>query len=242
MRYIAIAMLAGLTACSFDWNDDKDGPGVAGSGNGTTRTYAIADFSGIDLRGSDDIDVRVGAGFSVRAEGDARDLDKLRIAKDGTTLSVGRRNGTGMNWGKGEKVKVYVTLPRLASAGVAGSGTMAVDRIDGSKFEGGIAGSGSLAIAAMAVDKAEFSIAGSGDASAAGTARQLEVDIAGSGSLDAPGLKAQRAEISVAGSGDVRAVVDGTASVDIMGSGDVDLGPDATCKVSKMGSGSVRCR
>lgn len=242
MRYIAIAMLAGLSACSMSWNKDKDGPGVAGSGSGSSRTFAIADFSGVDLRGSDDIDVRVGTGFSVRAEGPSDELDKLRIVKDGATLEVGRRNGKGLGWGHHDKVKIFVTLPRLASAGVAGSGTMTVDRVEGSKFEASVAGSGSLGIAAMAVDKAEFSIAGSGDAKAAGVAKSIEVNVAGSGSLDASGLKADAGEVSIAGSGDVRAVVNGAAKVDIMGSGDVDLGPGATCTVSKMGSGSVRCR
>jgi hypothetical protein len=242
MRYIAIAMLAGLTACSFDWDDDKAGPGIAGSGSGATRTYAIADFTAIDLRGADDVDVRVGTGFSVRAEGATKDLDNLRIDKDGKTLTVGRRKVAGMSWGDRDKVKVYVTLPRLAAAGVAGSGTMTVDRIEGGSFNAGVAGSGTLAIATMTVDEARFSIAGSGDASASGAARAIDVDIAGSGSLDAPRLTAQRATVSVAGSGDVRATVNGNATVNIMGSGDVDLGGGATCTVSKMGSGNVRCR
>ncbi len=242
MRYIAIAMLAGLTACSFDWDDDKGGPGVAGSGSGAARTYAIADFTGIDLQGADDVDVRVGTGFSVRAEGAAKDLDNLRIDKEGTTLTVGRRKIAGMSWSDRDKVKVYVTLPRLAAAGVAGSGTMTVDRIEGGSFKAGIAGSGTLAIATMTVDQANFSIAGSGDASAAGTARALAINVAGSGSLDAPRLTAQSASVSIAGSGDVRATVNGTAKVNIMGSGDVDLGRGATCTVNKMGSGSVRCR
>jgi hypothetical protein len=242
MRYIAIAMLAGLSACSFDWDEDKGGPGVAASGSGAARTYAIADFTGIDLRGADDVDVRVGTGFSVRAEGKARDLDMLRIDKEGSTLTVGRRKMSGMSWGDRDKVKVYVTLPRLANAGVAGSGTMTVDRIEGGSFDGGVAGSGTLAIATMAVDKASFSIAGSGDASAAGVARTMDINIAGSGSLDAPRLTAQRATVSIAGSGDVRAAVNGPAKVDIMGSGDVDLGRGATCTVNKMGSGGASCR
>lgn len=241
MRAVVIAMVAGLAACSFNGSSDAEGPGVAGSGSGSSRTYPIADFSAVELSGADDVDVRVGGGFSVRAEGPAAELDKLRIVKEGATLKVGRIRRTGMSWSKGEHAKIYVTLPRLAAAAVAGSGAMTVDRIEGARFAGDIAGSGSLAIGAIAVDQADFSIAGSGDASATGSARGLKVEIAGSGSLEAGGLKATRAAVSIAGSGGVRARVDGTASVDIMGSGDVDLGGNAKCTVSKMGSGSVRC-
>ena len=239
MRLIAIAMLAGLSACSFN-SDDNEGPGVTGSGSGSARSFQIADFTAIDLRGADDIDVRVGTGFSVRAEGPAAELDRLRIAKEGSTLRIGRVNG--MNWGKKEKVTVYVTLPRLAGADVSGSGTMSVDRVEGARFAAGVAGSGTLAVATMAVDAGVFSIAGSGDANVAGTARQLEVNVAGSGSLDAAALTASQASVSVAGSGDVRATVNGPAKVNVMGSGDVDLGRGADCSVTKMGSGTVRCR
>jgi hypothetical protein len=242
MRMIAIAMLAGLSACSFNSGDDRDGPGVAGSGSGSARSFQVADFTTIDLRGSDDVDVRVGTGFSVRAEGPAAELDRLRIAKDGSTLTIGRINGKGMSWGKRDKVTVYVTLPRLAGADVAGSGTMSVDRVEGARFTASVAGSGTLAVATMTVDAAVFSIAGSGDAKVAGTTKQLQVDMAGSGSLDGAALTASQASVSVAGSGNVRATVNGTAKVNVMGSGDVDLGRDADCSVTKMGSGSVRCR
>lgn len=241
MRYLMAALLMPLAACSVHANGDEGGPGVTGTGSGTTRTFAVADFSAIDLRGSDDIDVRVGTGFSVRAEGPSDDLDHLRIVREGDTLKVGRKNGSGFNWGKGEKVKVFVTLPRLAEGNVSGSGDMTVDRVEGSKFESGIAGSGSLNVAALQVDSAEFSIAGSGDVKTAGTAKSLKISIAGAGDVAAAGLTARSADISIAGSGSVRAAVDGQAKIDIMGSGDVDLGPKARCQTSKMGSGSVRC-
>ncbi|MEG3163629.1 head GIN domain-containing protein [Sphingomonas sp. PB2P19] len=241
MKLLTLGLIIPLAACSFSSSGEAEGPGVAAQGSGSMRTFQVADFTGIDLRGSDDIDVRVGPGFSVRAEGPSEDLDKLRIDLDGSTLNVGRKNRTGMNWGKGSKVKVFVTLPRLTEANVAGSGTLAVDRVEGSKFDGGIAGSGNLRLAALQVDEAKFSIAGSGNATAAGAAKALTVEIAGSGDIDGRALQAQSARIEIAGSGGVRAVVNGAATVDMMGSGDVDLGPNARCTVSKMGSGTVRC-
>ena len=241
MKLLALAFVIPLAACSFSGSSEAEGPGVRPQGSGSTRTFAVADFTGIDLRGADDIDVRVGTGFSVRAEGPTEDLDKLRVDLDGSTLNVGRKNLAGMNWSKGSKVKVFVTLPRLIEANVAGSGTLTVDRVEGSAFKAGIAGSGALHVAALQVEDVQFSIAGSGDASAAGTAKSLKVEMAGSGSVDGSRLQAQSASVEMAGSGDVRAVVSGPAKVDMLGSGDVDLGPNARCTVSKMGSGKVRC-
>jgi hypothetical protein len=243
MRLVALIAALPLAACSFHSGGSDSKPGVAGSGTGTTRSFAIADFTGVELRGSDDVDVRVGTGFSVRAEGPSEELDKLKIEKVGGTLRVGRIDGNSFHWGGGDhdKVKVYVTMPRIAEASIAGSGDMTVDRAEGQSFTGDSAGSGDLDVAAINVETGKFSIAGSGDMTLKGSAKKLTIDIAGSGGVDAPGLTAQGADVSIAGSGSVRADVKGSAAVSVMGSGDVDLGPGAKCATSKMGSGDVKC-
>ena len=219
------------------------GSGEPAAGTGTTRAFSTKDFDTIELSGADDVAVTIGAGFSIRAEGPTEELDKLELVKDRGTLKIGRqRNSVGWNWSEGGKgVKVYVTLPRLAAAAIAGSGDMSIDRIDGGDFSGAVAGSGDLTIGALKVGVAKLSIAGSGDISASGTAQAIDVSIAGSGNVAAPRLKAAKADVSIAGSGDVEADVNGDASVSIVGSGSAMLGANARCKVSKMGSGDVRC-
>jgi len=242
-----LAIALPIAAChGHGYRDGDTTPGIKGSGSGASRTFPAADFTAVELRGSDDVDVRTGAAFSVRAEGPSDELDKLKIVREGDTLRIGRIDHDGLSWDDfghhdGRKVKIYVTLPRLAEASVAGSGDMAIDKVDGAKFAGNLAGSGNLTVAALAVDAADLSIAGSGDMTVKGSAKQLGIDIAGSGSVDGSGLKAQGAKVSIAGSGDARADVTGPASVSVMGSGDVDLGSGAKCSTSKMGSGDVHC-
>lgn len=241
MRCLALIAVLPLAACSFHDGGDP-GPGVAAGGGGTARSFAVADFTGIDLRGADDVDVRTGGGFSVRAEGPAAELDRLRIEKVGDALRIGRSNSADFGWGGShDGVKLFVTMPRIAAAAIAGSGDMRIDRVEGEGFKGESAGSGSLTIAAMAVRSAELSIAGSGGMRLAGTAKRLSVNIAGSGGVKAGDLKAERATVSVAGSGGVEADVAGPAEVSVMGSGAVDLGSNARCTTSKLGSGTVRC-
>lgn len=238
MRALAIIAAIPLIACSYVSDDGN--PGIAGAGSGSTRTFQVADFSKVSLRGSDDVDIRVGSAFSVRAEGDPEVLEYLKIEKDGDTLKIGRRNRAGFNWGERD-VKVFVTMPRIVTGAVAGSGDMTIDRAEGASFSASAAGSGSIAVATLAADAVSFDIAGSGDIAAAGTARSVKASIAGSGSVDAEKLKAAGADISIAGSGGVTIDVEGNAKVSIVGSGDVQLGPNAKCTVSKLGSGDVRC-
>lgn len=241
MRGVLIGAMLPLAACGMTTSGDDDGtPGVAAQGSGKTRTYAVADFTAVELRGSDNVDIRVGPGFSVRADGDAELLDHLKIDKQGATLRIGRTRADGWSWG-GDHARIFVTMPSLAEAAIAGSGDMTVDRVAGARFKGAGAGSGSLSIGTLQVDHADLSLAGSGNIEAGGTARRLSVGIAGSGDVEAGGLAAAQADVSIAGSGSVRAAVDGPASVSVTGSGNVDLGGKARCTTSKMGSGSVRC-
>ena len=240
--FLAVAALS-LAACSATiggGSGDDGQPGIPAQGAGATRTYAVTGFTGIDLRGADDVDVSVGPGFSVRADGDPAVLDRLKIEKVGDTLRVGRVATSGWHW-SGKETKVSITLPALAAVSVAGSGNMTVDHVTGARFAGNGAGSGRLAIAQLTVDDAHFNLAGSGDLKLAGTARQLSVSIAGSGQVEARDLTANSADISVAGSGGLRATVNGPAKVSMLGSGSVDLGSGAQCQTSKLGSGSVHC-
>ncbi|WP_423605813.1 head GIN domain-containing protein [Sphingomonas sp. MS122] len=233
------AAILPLTACNFA--NGMSGDVVQPSGSGGTRSFQVADFTGVSLRGADDVEVRTGPAFAVTAEGDSALLDRLEIRKDGNTLRVGRKEGD-WKWGGGKGAKVTVTMPRLVNADVAGSGNMTVDRAEGD-FGGSIAGSGNLSIAQLRGGKADLSVAGSGDLRiAAGEASEIDASIAGSGDIDVPAIRAARGDFSIAGSGNIRAQITGEADISIVGSGNVDLTGGAKCSVSKMGSGEAHCR
>lgn len=236
MRRLMLVATLPLAACG---HSSADTPGVPGGGSGPARSFAVADFSGVEVTGSDDVEVSTGTGFSVRAEGDPGELDKLRVVRDGATLRIGRT--PGFSFGAGRKTTVFVTMPRISAATLSGSGDIAIDHVDGDRFSGATSGSGDLSVRALRVGALDLSISGSGDMAVAGQARSLKAEVSGSGDVDARQLKAGDASVDVAGSGDVSAVVTGSARVSVDGSGDVDLGDVARCQISKTGSGSVRC-
>jgi len=244
MRLLPLLAMIPLIACSghSEASDaaTTSGDPVPAQGTGTSRSYAVTGFDQVDLRGSDDVDVRVGGDFAIQATGPAEMLDQLEIVKDGDTLKVGRKRGFHLG-GEGRSIRVMVTMPSIEGAAVSGSGTLTVGRVEADDFGASAAGSGDLKIGRMAVKAAHFSVAGSGTITAAGTADSADMQVAGSGDIDAEALTASRANVSVMGSGDVSATVNGPAKVSVMGSGDVTIGGDATCDVSKMGSGGVHC-
>lgn len=240
MRSLILVAAFPLVACSLH-SSAKDDDGLASSSQGTARNYQVTDFTAVALRGPDDVAVTVGHNFVVRASGPSDQLDQLKITKDGDTLMIGRKSGSSGSISS-RRIKVFVTMPSIAAATIAGSGDLSVDRAAVTSFKGTIAGSGDLSLGRIAVDDATFSIPGSGDITVAGTANTVSFTIAGSGDIDAAGLTAGNATVSTVGSGDVTARIIGNAKVSIVGSGDVNLGPDATCDVNKVGSGDVVCK
>lgn len=238
MRLLVLAAMMPLMACQSNATaQGKAGQGGP-SGERSERRFDVSDFTGVDLRGSDDVDIENGRAFAVTASGDRALLDQLDIRVENGVLLVSRK--PGMRWSGSEGARVHVTMPRVERLSVQGSSNLSVDRIDGD-VSASVAGSGGLKIGAASVGNLQVSIQGSGDATVAGTASQLSASIAGSGSFDAPQLTASRATVSVTGSGDLKARVTGPAQVSVAGSGTVELTGGAQCTIRQSGSASADC-
>lgn len=236
MRRLLLAAILPLAACG---NSAGGSPGIPGSGSGPARSYRVADFTGVEVTGPDDVQISTGTGFSVRAEGDPGVLDKIRITKDGSRLRIARAEG--FHFGLGRPTKVFVTMPRISDVSLRGSGDVEIDHVTGDQFDAAGSGSGDLTVHAAKLNNLHLAVSGSGDMAFSGEARSLQAAINGSGDIDARHLTVNDANVSVSGSGDLNADVKGAANVNLSGSGDVDLGDAARCQIAKAGSGSVRC-
>jgi hypothetical protein len=232
----AIAATAG---CGADARRGEDpGPTVQ-------RDFQVGNFEQIEVAGPHEVRVRTGANASVSASGPQNVIERLTVEVEGNRLLIRPREERRMvTWGRrgGGKVTFEITVPQLSAASIAGSGTMAIDRVRGDRFAGAIAGSGDMTVDEVEVETMNLSIAGSGDLRVrAGQARTSELNIAGSGDLDTQGVRSESAKISIAGSGDIKSQATGSADVSIIGSGDVSVSGGAKCNVKKTGSGNVRC-
>jgi hypothetical protein len=229
-----IAIMA--AACSAG---AREGDEQAGGAQGR-RNFEVGAFQSVSLEGSHDVIVTVGGAPSVRAEGDARALERLDIRVENGALKIGSRRGGWFSHHRGH-VTVHVTAPALSGAAIGGSGDMRIDRVQTPRFAASIGGSGDMEIGALRARQASFSIAGSGGIRAAGQADEADISIAGSGSVSGEALQTRRADVSIVGSGDVSLRASEAVDASIMGSGDVNVTGTARCNVSKLGSGDVHC-
>lgn len=256
MRLLVIGMTALLAACG-----GAQAERVQLSGKSEQRPVQVGAFDSVELKGPDRVVVRVGGAQSVTIAGDSAVLAEMDVAVERGQLIVKRRGRMFNIRGDNERATVTVTVPQLASAAVAGSGEMTVDRVAGGNFEAAVGGSGKLRIGQaqaarldaavggsgalsfdqVQADSVEMAVGGSGSIEAAGRTRSVEAAIGGSGKIRAARLESENADISVGGSGTADVHARGLAKVAIAGSGDAVVHGGARCETSKVGSGTVRC-
>ena len=229
---------AALTLSAFE-DDGSPTPFVMGPDQ---LTYKVAPFDEIATEGPQDVVVTYGDAQSVRAEGSPEAIALLEVVVENGQLNIRPRSRSWMwAWPQLNATTYYVTVPRLESVRLEGSGDIRVDKVEGKTFAGTIEGSGDLTLGSLKVDSAVFTVNGPGDISAAGTARETRVMIEGPGNIRANGLRTRTASVTVNGPGDAELTVDELVSVAVNGPGDVDIAGPARCTISQSGPGDVDC-
>ena len=163
-------------------------PGIQGSGIAAAQTRTVAGFSRLDLAGSNNVTVVVGAPQSVVVRADSNLISHVTTQVVGGTLVIG---DTG-SFTTRAPMSVEVSVPSLTRLNLSGDGQISVTGID--------------------VPRLAVTVSGSGLLSAAGTATQLDVTLSGDGQAQLFQLTARDVHAVVTGSGLIQ--VNATTSLD----------------------------
>lgn len=176
------------------------------------QEVAMAPFENIDVGGEFTIIYTQGDGYSVRVEGDEKQLKALIINSESNTLSIYPNDKLNdKSFIKNamtnlKDVKIHVKSPTLEKLEFGGSGAFLIPN--------------PLKVSNLHIDKT-----GSGNLLIAGiTCQGLFLDILGSGDVEIAGINASSIETDKSGSGNL--ILAGTAvnhHEEIMGSGKVDI-------------------
>jgi hypothetical protein len=228
---IAAAMVAGIL------DDDGGSSQRIAVESGSSDIANLAPFEGVSTVGPQDVAIAYGETQTVHVDGATRSLEIL--VEDGQLII---RPRDGWDWARLNSTKVSVTLPRLNSLSLNGTGDVTVDQVKGDSFTGLIEGfAGDVTINGLDVDNAEFTINGAGEISAAGTARNARIVVNGPGEVRGGDLHSQTAAVTVRGPGEVELDVARRANVVLAGPGEIDIDGGAQCSISASGPGSVSC-
>ncbi len=207
----------------------------------TASDSVIAAFQEMEVAGPDDVNFVTGEGFHIQATGDAETVKKLRYRIENGKLLIGRAE-SNWSWDSSDNgAKITVTAPSLSSLGLAGSGDISADQLQGDAVKVELAGSGNIIIKDVVAKSIKSEIAGSGNVELSGKVAIGDYEIAGSGDINAKNMAHTDAKVSIAGSGDVILTATGNVDAEIAGSGTVNVTGGAKCKSSTTGSGTLNC-
>jgi len=250
MRIVFAVAVLGLSATAL--------AGTKGNGRLVTDVRNLRGFTGVELKGPIDTNVREGREFKVTVKVDQNLVPLVRTEVRGDLLVIECERGIDPD----DDARVEITLPDLRSVGAAGSGDVnatASRRKDislasagsgdlhytgpAANLKVGTSGSGDVSVDLSGdVDDVEVGTKGSGDITLrGGHAGELVAAVAGSGSIDAESLTARDGKLASSGSGDIEVTLEGgTATFAIAGSGDITWHGSASVeRQARAGSGEI---
>ncbi|HDL02182.1 MAG TPA: DUF2807 domain-containing protein [candidate division Zixibacteria bacterium] len=152
--------------------------GIKGSGDLQTETRDVDNFERIKIAGSFDVFITVGKKQSVEIRFDDNLLDNIETEVHGKTLVLDSHK----SYSSKRNCKIEITVPKLESVKLSGSGDIIIYELDNDFFEYELSGSGDLSAEGKVKDL-EIYLSGSGDIFYYGTPKKIDTKITGSGSI-----------------------------------------------------------
>lgn len=191
-----------------------------------------------------DVYVHTGKAPGIHASGPDEALDRLQIENRGGNLHVGTTPGgwfSNWHWGKGQKLRVDVTMPMVSEVNLSGPGNLTVDTVRSRDFGAHLSGPGDINVGSVEAAGVTVTLSGPGDITIAGHADRAVLSLTGPGDIRASRLTVADASVTLSGPGDISANVTRNADVRLSGPGDVTLTGGAHCSIHKRGPGDVHC-
>lgn len=189
---------------------------VRGSGVASSESRNLPPITAVELAGSNNVTVRVGAPQSVVVHADDNLVGHVRTTVRSGALVI---ETTG-SFSTRAPMRVSVVAPAVTSVSLSGSGNMVVDGVSTSSFTASLPGSGQMLVA--------------------GHTGRLQASLQGSGEMNMHGLVARAVKVHLPGSGEIQVYATDSLHAEVSGSGSVTYAgnpPHVTRAVS--GSGAV---
>lgn len=152
---------------------------IDGTGEVTTETLMVRDFSGISMEGADHVIISYGSEQKVEVTGHPNIISRIQTDVTGGIWYMELERG---NYGRYE-LTYHITLPSIEKISNTGSGNVTIaDPMEQQYLEVILTGSGSLFGFPLRAESCQVDISGSGNCEITASQR-LSVSIDGSGSV-----------------------------------------------------------
>lgn len=180
---VGLAVYARVTLDSLLTDADGAGERVELSGTRIERSFDVADFEQIEVRGGWQVAVREGADFDVRIETDEALLELVSVERTGDTLEIGSQRK--WYWNEDARLRATVTMPTLSALRVAGGADVDIAGFSGGALALGISGAADVTAADAAWDRLAVQVSGAANVDfTAGRVTDAEVRLDGAGNVE----------------------------------------------------------
>lgn len=185
-----------------------------------TEARDVSGFTGIDVSGGINLDIRIGDEFLVEVDSD-EDVDDIITEVRGDTLHLrmDREHWNNFDWR--DDYNALIVMPALTELEASGGSEIRViGTVTGDELELSASGGSDIEID-MAVNELDVSISGGTDVELSGTANMATVRSSGGSDLDARELEVKNAELRASGGADLAITV--VETLDARASGAADI-------------------
>nr|WP_299857243.1 head GIN domain-containing protein [Sphingomonas bacterium] len=206
--------------------------------------YAFGSYDRVRIEGPFEVNITTGVPPGALASGDARLIDGLDIAVQGSTLIV-RMGHQG--WGEtpvgaaAARPVITLTTPALNAAFVNGGARVKIQGMKAQRVDLSVNGSGTVTVNGADTDQLFATIIGAGTMTLSGRAARARLVTNGAGNVDATGLNVNDLSVLQDGTGETRAAARYTAQVNSTGLGHVVVAGRPKCLVHAAAGGPVEC-
>jgi hypothetical protein len=223
-----IALLLSATGCV--------GTRIDGDRDVITETRHPQSFSRVLSQGSFHVYIIHDSESRVEVKAESNIQPYLYTQSDGTTLTIGYKNGYSIN--EHYTVEVYVYTPDLNTVKLSGSGKIECYDFENEDITLSLTGSGMIK-SGFVCSRLNASVSGSGDIRISGECDHTDLDVSGSGSIKTADLSGANCKATVSGSGQIVTAATATLNAYISGSGNVFYTGNPVISSHITGSGSV---
>ena len=195
------------------------GENITGSGNLTTETHDLSDFSCIEAHNGFQLEVTMSSTFSIEITADDNIHEYIAVEKSGDTLDIRLR---GTRFYHSVTLRAKITMPDLYYMELSGGSQADITGFNSSHdFEANMSG-GSQLSGDINAGNVEFELSGGSQVELEGMGEDLLIDASGGSQLDLEDFPIDDASINMSGGSRATINISGTLDVDLSGGSRVE--------------------
>jgi hypothetical protein len=212
---------------------------INGKGDVVRISRTVTGYTGIELSMDATVFYTQGTIYSLEIEAQENLMGYIETVLSGNSLII--REEKGVNFGKHDPIRIYVTAPDIISLNISGSGAINADQNwTGNDLSTTISGSGSIGVDTLQCNRINSEISGSGSIEVHnGFCNYEDFTISGSGSIDMRMVECDTTYADISGSGDIYANIKKLLEATISGSGNIYYYGTPAINTHISGSGNI---